>query len=539
MQTEMSFLIDSNVVIAVEPFNGQLEALHPVISAFMRLASEHGHRIYVHPATLDDLRETSDPAHRAQNVAAYSKYPALGEVDVPTRVHAVFPDPRSVNDDRDARILASLDAGAVHFLVTNDQKLRKRAIRLGHETAVLGPTEAAEQLAQWHPEEPPPPPSVREVKTYELDSAQPIFDSLRADYHPTFDSWFDKVKKESSSRRAWIVLGADHTYEALAILKMSDDHPTQPGAKAIKLSTFKVDDFAAGRRLGELLLKVVLRWANEEPGRPSAMFVEVGADKDRLHEFLADFGFTMVGAKQGNPNEQVWLKEIDPPEGSTLSGLDHHVAYGPPALRRGQLIYVVPIVPAWYEDLFPDAEVLGPSGAIPLDWTNPEPKAHGNAIRKAYLCRRPTKHIPVGATLLFYRSQGGICGDGAIVAVGVADGVKRVEFRKRRLAEDIETVWVYATSPVSKVIGRFSVDAIVQGSPQDIWDRYGSVGVIERDAFFDYCGGAATAVAIVVGDALRLSDPIGLDEMNPPPAVPQSFAYLTAAALPFADLQPA
>lgn len=115
-------------------------------------------------------------------------------------------------------------------------------------------------------------------------------------------------------------------------------------------------------------------------------------------------------------------------------------------------------------------------------------------------------------------------------AEAIMDGVKRVEFRKQRLADDIQTVWVYATAPVSKVIGHFSVDEIVQGTPKDIWDRFGAVGVIEQEAFFDYYDGRSTAIAIVVRSAERLPDPVALQEMDPRPAVPQSFAYLPATS---------
>ncbi|MDR7110895.1 GNAT superfamily N-acetyltransferase [Microbacterium trichothecenolyticum] len=392
----------------------------PDVSNFMRQASAHGHKIVVHPATLDDLKETSDPLHRKQNVAAFGKYATLDELDIPQHVLDVFPNPCSQNDMRDARILSALDAGAVHFLVTNDRKLRKRAIRLGHEPSVLLPVEAAVQLATWHPEAPPPPPSVEEVKTYTLDTAQTIFDSLRAAYED-FDGWIAKVKKESATRRAWIIRDPQGAYEALAIIKMRDAHPVPPGKEAIKLATFKVADAAAGRRLGELLLKAVLRWAYEEYGRPSEMFVEVDAGQGRLQDFLTDFGFRQVTHKPGKPNEQVWLKTLDPQAGSALDGLAHHIAYGPPAVRAGQPIYLIPIIPKWYEDLFPDAQVFGLSGAVPLAWTDPEPKAHGNAIRKAYLCRSPKNSIPEGATLLFYRSQGGVKGDGGVVAVGVVE----------------------------------------------------------------------------------------------------------------------
>lgn len=426
MHAEMTFLVDSNVIIAAEPFNGQLEELQPDVSAFLRTAAQHGHKIFVHPATLDDLRETRDPQHRAQNIAAYGKYAALSEVDVPEHVLGVFPAQRSKNDERDARILAALDAGATHFLVTNDRKLRNRAARLGHENSTLRPREAAEQLAAWHPDAPPPPPLVEELPTYSLDTAQPIFDGLRDAYGAHFDRWMrDKVKKESATRRAWIIRGPGGVYEALAIVKMRDEHPALPRTEAIKLATFKVGDTAPGRRLGELLLKTVLRWAAGEPSRPSDMFVEVDSRQDRLQEFLIDFGFVRAGIKPDNPTEQIWLKRLDPPADSALDGLAHHIAYGPPAIRAGQPIYVIPIIPRWYEDLFPDTEVHGLSGAVPIAGTDPEPKAHGNAIRKAYLCRSQTKHVPPGATLLFYRSQGRVKGDGAVVAVGVAEASHR------------------------------------------------------------------------------------------------------------------
>lgn len=117
-------------------------------------------------------------------------------------------------------------------------------------------------------------------------------------------------------------------------------------------------------------------------------------------------------------------------------------------------------------------------------------------------------------------------------ADAIMDGTKQVEFRKRRLADDIETVWVYATAPVSKVIGHFSVHEVVSGTPQSIWEQFGSVGVIEHDAFFDYYEGRDTAVAIVVGTAERLAAPVGLDEIEPRPAIPQSFAYLAAESSP-------
>jgi predicted transcriptional regulator len=115
-------------------------------------------------------------------------------------------------------------------------------------------------------------------------------------------------------------------------------------------------------------------------------------------------------------------------------------------------------------------------------------------------------------------------------AEAIVDGRKRVEFRKRRLAEDIRTVLIYATAPTSQVIGRFTVEEMVTDSPTRIWERFGALGVIERDAFFAYYRDSAFAVAIVVATAERFSDSVALSDFKPRPAVPQSFSYLPADA---------
>lgn len=113
-------------------------------------------------------------------------------------------------------------------------------------------------------------------------------------------------------------------------------------------------------------------------------------------------------------------------------------------------------------------------------------------------------------------------------ADAIMSGEKRVEFRKRRLAADIQTVLVYATAPVSKVIGQFRVDDVVSDTPEAIWAQFGSLGVIGRDDFFAYYEGSSAAIAIVVANARRFEDPLALADIEPRPAVPQSFAYLSA-----------
>ncbi len=113
-----------------------------------------------------------------------------------------------------------------------------------------------------------------------------------------------------------------------------------------------------------------------------------------------------------------------------------------------------------------------------------------------------------------------------VYANAILAGEKQVEFRKRRLADDISTVLIYATSPVQKVLGEFRVRETVVDSPTSIWERYGHIGTIAHDDFRDYYSESPQAVAILVESVTRYARPRALSELQPKPTVPQSFTYL-------------
>ena len=113
-------------------------------------------------------------------------------------------------------------------------------------------------------------------------------------------------------------------------------------------------------------------------------------------------------------------------------------------------------------------------------------------------------------------------------ANAILDGSKGAEFRKRRLAPDIRRIVIYATAPISRIIGEFTIGATVVGSPQEIWRDHGATGEISEPAFHSYFAGKYTAVAFVVTQTRRYAEPLALADLNPSPAVPQSTIYLAA-----------
>lgn len=410
------FLLDTNAFIALEPFDGQMEPGLGPGATFMRLAMKQRNRVFVHPATRDELAEGKDKTRTTQRIAELGKIEMLAEVPISSRLtDELGPVVVDSNDHRDLRILAALHANAVNFLVTDDVPLAKRAKRVGLGDRILTLADAAGMLESLEPATVLPPPKVMPVESYALDLDQNIFASIRLDYEG-FDAWIDKVRGDSPNRECFVITEDDGTYAAIAILKTSEPVSECPYAlpqPIAKISTFKVEPDFRGHRYGELLLKAVLR-SHYEHGAGSA-YVEVWERHQRLIEFMEMFGYTDAGR---SARGEIVLAKRYQPRDTSMSPLEFHIAYGPPAVSDQANLFVIPIVERWHDQLFPECIPEADQLMFPgLDGTT---HPWGNALRKAYLCNSTTKQIEPGDAILFYRS-----GLQIVSVVGVVEETRR------------------------------------------------------------------------------------------------------------------
>jgi predicted transcriptional regulator len=116
-------------------------------------------------------------------------------------------------------------------------------------------------------------------------------------------------------------------------------------------------------------------------------------------------------------------------------------------------------------------------------------------------------------------------------AQAILDGSKLVEFRKRPLAADVDTVLIYESAPTKRIVGQFTIDRTELASPRGLWRSYGPVGSIAQSDFLKYYGNSERAVGLVIGRVERYKQPVSLAQLSARPAVPQSFTYLPASAL--------
>lgn len=111
-------------------------------------------------------------------------------------------------------------------------------------------------------------------------------------------------------------------------------------------------------------------------------------------------------------------------------------------------------------------------------------------------------------------------------AYKIFDGTKKFEFRKSIFKNtNVRKVVVYASSPVQKVIGEFSIMEILNDDVETIWKITKHQSGITHDFYMSYFANKEKAYAIKIGETTRYPKARNLSDYNLNFA-PQSFAYL-------------
>lgn len=105
-------------------------------------------------------------------------------------------------------------------------------------------------------------------------------------------------------------------------------------------------------------------------------------------------------------------------------------------------------------------------------------------------------------------------------------GDKKYEFRRVLFKRtDIESIVIYATHPVSKVVGEVTVASVLIDKPSKIWKKTREKSGISKEYFDAYFSGKKLANAIYIKHTSEYLTPISLSDINVRRA-PQSFCYI-------------
>jgi len=108
----------------------------------------------------------------------------------------------------------------------------------------------------------------------------------------------------------------------------------------------------------------------------------------------------------------------------------------------------------------------------------------------------------------------------------IFSGEKLYEFRRTIFKNrKIKKVVVYASSPISKVIGEFEIDSILSLELSELWNETMKYAGIDKDFYDEYFDGKELGHAIKIKKVTRYEAHKDLQELSVKYA-PQSFIYL-------------
>ena len=110
----------------------------------------------------------------------------------------------------------------------------------------------------------------------------------------------------------------------------------------------------------------------------------------------------------------------------------------------------------------------------------------------------------------------------------ILSGKKVFEFRRKLFTRrDIESVLIYCTMPVGRLVAEFKISEILEDAPDRLWERTASGSGILKSYFDSYFEGRDRAYALGIG-ALNIFDtPILPSELIEDFSPPQSYRYVS------------
>ena len=107
-------------------------------------------------------------------------------------------------------------------------------------------------------------------------------------------------------------------------------------------------------------------------------------------------------------------------------------------------------------------------------------------------------------------------------------GEKKFEFRRvLPRCQEVDTIIVYASKPVGKVVGEMIVGDFLTYPTDELWEWTKEKSGLTREEFFDYFHGKQNAHAIEIKSYRDYEQPIPLDVLIHGKTPPQSYCYLS------------
>ena len=390
-------LIDTNIII----YREDLKKVPDEVQELLRTLNKTNHKVVIHPLSLEEIKKDKNTERRDIVLSKLKTYPSIESPPSPKKDFkfiSLVGETKNVHDIVDNHLLYCVYKDVVDFLITEDERIHKKALRSGIGDRVFRVGEALEYFKREVVEKILHPPPLEHIPVYNLDLNDSIFDSLKEEYDG-FNRWWKKICREG--RKAWVHYVNDKI-GAILILKEEnepiDSTPPLPKKRRLKISTLIVDPIDRGHKIGELFIKISVQTAIQK-GIDEIYLTHFTKQNDFLAVLIEEYGFHMVAKKNG---EDIFVKRLFP-ESYNKTPPERIYREFYPSFYDGPRVnkFIIPIKPIWHSRLFTEYnprqqtlwEAIG------------EFIVEGNTIKKAYLCHSKIRGMKEGDILLFYRSE--------------------------------------------------------------------------------------------------------------------------------------
>lgn len=107
----------------------------------------------------------------------------------------------------------------------------------------------------------------------------------------------------------------------------------------------------------------------------------------------------------------------------------------------------------------------------------------------------------------------------------ILNGEKKFEFRRKIFNKEVDTVIIYASSPIKAIIGEFTIDEILYHKLDQLWKITKNHAGIDKSFFYEYFKKKEKGFAIKIKQFRKYDNYVELNEygLTYPP---QSYVYI-------------
>ncbi|NTW31787.1 MAG: hypothetical protein HGB12_04050 [Bacteroidetes bacterium] len=393
----MKVLLDTNIIIHREANT----VVNPYIGLLFNWFDRLHYSKCIHPLTMEEInRYNNADTVKTLNIKLDNYYLLKTVALINDNVLEVSNKlDNSENDRVDTGLINEVYCERVDFLITEDNKIHKKAELLSIGQKVFKINDFINKVTSDNPELIDYKVlSVKKVHFGNINVNDPFFDNFRGDYQG-FEKWFNSKSEEF----AYVCYNAD-VITAFLYLKIEDigedysNHtPVFSKNKRLKIGTFKI---VAGIKLAERFLFII--FDNARKNKVSEIYVTI-FDKDAgqtmLIALLEEWGFNYYGVKMTSSGEEkVYVRSMENEFNQTNPKLSYPYLSNK-GLSKANRVFIVPIYPQYHTELFPDSKLNTEDAANYI-----ENLPHRNAICKSYISHSHERNLNTGDIIVFYRT---------------------------------------------------------------------------------------------------------------------------------------